>query len=164
MAEDHSQVQNHRPIALISCAAEKFYKPEVIIDIATLTGAVVFALGHFYTAVMTEDDALADQILEVGKAAGERTWRLPLDEDFKRANATPVADLANSGAGAKYGAGTITAAWFLRHFVSKSRWAHLDIAGTAHDVPDISYIGQGATGAGVRFFVEFIMTYRNKAK
>lgn len=140
------------------CYAEKFYSPAVIIDIATLTGACAYALGHFYSAVMTRDAQLAEQLIAAGKKSGDRIWELPLDDDFIKANASEVADVNNSGSRA-YLAGTIIGACFLENFVSKSRWAHLDIAGTAHDVPDINYVGRGATGAGIRALIEFIMQY-----
>jgi leucyl aminopeptidase len=139
--------------------AEKEYNPDVIIDIATLTGAVQHALGHFYTAVMTKDQALADRLLELGKTTGDRTWQLPLDDDFKEAIKSQVADIHNNGSSSYY-AGTITAACFLANFVKKARWAHLDIAGTAHDVPGINYLGKGATGAGIRLLTEFVMNYK----
>ena len=144
------------------CYAEKFYTPEVIIDIATLTGACAYALGHFYSAVMTRDAALAAQLVEIGRKNGDRMWELPLDDDFIKANASDVADVNNSGSRA-YLAGTIIGACFLENFVSKkSRWAHLDIAGTAHDVPDINYVGRGATGAGIRALIDFVMHYERK--
>jgi len=141
------------------CYAEKNYNPDVIIDIATLTGAASFVGGHFYTCLLTGDDQLAEELLKLGQVTGDKVVRLPFDDDFKKAITTPVADLSNTGS-PKYGAGTITAAWFLQHFVSKSRWAHLDIAGTAHDVPGINYLGEGATGAGVRLMTEFVMTFK----
>lgn len=142
------------------CYAEKFYKPECIIDIATLTGACVVALGHFFSALMTRDEKLAHNIEASALRSGDRVWRLPLHDDFKAAIKADVADLANTGKPA-YGAGTITAGLFLENFVSKSKWAHLDIAGTAHDVPDINYMGRGSSGVGIRLFVDFVMNYRS---
>ncbi len=140
------------------CYAEKFYSPDIIIDIATLTGAVQHGLGHFYTAVLTKDDQLASALLAIGKATGDRTWQLPLDDDFKEAIKTDVADIHNNGSSAYYG-GTIVGACFLQNFVEKSRWVHLDIAGTAHDVPGINYVGKGATGASIRLLTEFLLNY-----
>jgi len=84
---------------------------------------------------------------------------LPFDDDFKKANKSDVADVQNSGARA-YLAGTIIGACFLSLFVEKTPWAHLDIAGTAHEVPDINYLSRGSTGAGVRLLVDYILNYK----
>jgi leucyl aminopeptidase len=143
------------------CYAEKFYKPDFIIDIATLTGAVLYALGHFYTGLMTKDRELVDTLVKLGKTTGDRVWELPLDDDFKEANKCDVADIHNNGSSAYY-AGTIVGACFLSNFVSKARWAHLDIAGTAHDVTGINYVGKGATGASMRLLTAFIMELANR--
>lgn len=140
------------------CYAEKFYNPETMIDIATLTGACVIALGYYFTGLMTQDDTLLEVLPKIGFATGDRTWPLPLDDDFKAANNSPVADLRNTGS-AEYKAGTITAGCFLQEFVKNARWAHLDIAGTADGIPGISYVGRGSAGAGIRLLVEFIMNY-----
>ncbi len=142
------------------CYAEKFYNPDIIIDLATLTGACLFALGYFYSGLMTQDKKLLEMLPKVGALTGDRVWPLPLDDDFKPANDSYVADIANSGS-PSYKAGTIIGACFLNEFVSKSRWAHLDIAGTADAVPKVNYIGggKGATGVGVRLLSEYIMNY-----
>lgn len=141
------------------CYAEKFYNPETIIDIATLTGACVIALGYYFTGLMTQDDRLLEVLPKIGFATGDRAWPLPLDDDFKPANNSPVADLRNTGS-AEYKAGTITAGCFLQEFVKNARWAHLDIAGTADGVPGISYLGKGSAGASIRLLVEFVTNYR----
>jgi leucyl aminopeptidase len=141
------------------CYAEKFYKPEVIIDIATLTGACVYALGHSFSGLMTRDEVLGTKIQAVSLVTGDRVWPLPLDDDFKDAIKSEVADISNTGAPA-YRAGTITAAWFLSNFVEKAKWAHLDIAGTAYEVPGVSYMGKGASGVGVRLLSEFVLNYK----
>lgn len=138
--------------------AEKFYNPEVIVDIATLTGACLYALGHSFTAVMTKNEDIGAKLQAVGLVTGDRVWPLPLDDDFRDAIKSDVADIANTGA-ANYKAGTITAGWFLKNFVDKSKYAHLDIAGTADGVPGVSYLGKGATGAGVRLLTEFVLNY-----
>lgn len=140
------------------CYAEKFYKPDVIVDIATLTGACAYAVGHFYAALITRDEDLRQTLFDAGKLTGDRLWPLPIDDDFVDANRSDVADLANTGA-RNYGAGTVTAACFLESFVSKARWAHLDIASSASDVPGINYLGKGATGASMRTLAEFILNY-----
>ena len=143
------------------CYAEKFYKPDYIIDIATLTGAVLYALGHFYTGLMTTNQELAERLVKFGKTTGDRVWQLPLDEDFKEAIKCDVADIHNNGSSAYY-AGTIVGASFLSNFVSKARWAHLDVAGTAHDVTGVNYVGKGATGASMRLLSAFIMSLDNR--
>jgi leucyl aminopeptidase len=141
------------------CYAEKFYEPDVIIDVATLTGACVHALGHFYTGLMTKDPKLAGLLENSSHLTGDRILALPLDDDFKKAIKSEVADISNAGSPA-YKAGTITAALFLSNFVEKAAWAHLDIAGTADGVPDVNYLGKGATGVGVRLLVDFILKYK----
>jgi len=141
------------------CYAEKHYKPDVVIDIATLTGACVVALGHFYAGLMTADQKLTEKLREASSLTGDKVWPLPFDEDYEGAIKSPVADIANIGS-RKYHGSTITAGRFLRHFVEKTPWAHLDIAGTASDVPGVSYLGDGATGATVRLLVEFITAYK----
>jgi leucyl aminopeptidase len=124
---------------------------ERIVDIATLTGAVLIALGSTYAAVVANDDALAGELLEAGEATGELTWRLPLHPEFKEMMKGTVADLSNLAS--KREAGTITAASFLEEFVGETPWAHLDIAGTAWDVGR-EYTGEDASGYGVRLLVE----------
>ena len=135
--------------------AEQYFKPDVMIDIATLTGACMHALGTFYAGMMTDDDALAQQLSDIGNFVGDRVWRLPFDEVFNEGVKSDVADIANSGK-RNYYAGTIIGGVYLRHFVKSARWAHLDIAGVADGVPGVSYLGSGATGAGVRIFVELL--------
>jgi len=118
-----------------------------VVDIATLTGAVMIALGSSYAAVIGNDDALVGQVEEVGRETGELTWRLPLHPEYKALMKGTVADLTN--AAAKRKAGTISAASFLEEFVGDTPWAHLDIAGTAWDVGR-PYTGNDASGFGVR--------------
>ena len=110
-----------------------------------------------------QNNTLLEVLPKIGAATGDRTWPLPLDEDFKEANHSPVADVRNSGA-PEFKAWAIAAACFLQEFVKNARWAHLDIAGTAHDGPGISYLGKGATGAGIRLLVEFVMNYQKYLK
>jgi len=139
--------------------AEKLYTPEIMIDLATLTGACAYSLGHFYSAIMTRDEALCEELQRLGKLTGDKVWPLPLEDDYKDAIKSDVADISNTGARA-YLAGTVTATCFLENFVEKTRWAHLDIAGTADAVPGVNYLGKGATGVGVRLLVEFVMNYK----
>ncbi len=118
-----------------------------VVDIATLTGAVMIALGSTYAAVIGNDDVLAGEIEEVGRETGELVWRLPLHPEYKALMKGTVADLTN--AAAKRKAGTLSAAGFLEEFVGETPWAHLDIAGTAWDVGR-EYTGNDASGYGVR--------------
>jgi leucyl aminopeptidase len=122
-----------------------------LVDIATLTGAVVIALGHVATGVMGEPQSWVDAVLQASGTAGERAWQLPLFPEYKEQIKSMIADIANTGGRP---AGTITAALFLQNFVDTTPWAHLDIAGTGWNERDVPYSGKGATGAGVRTFVE----------
>jgi leucyl aminopeptidase len=124
---------------------------ERVVDLATLTGAVVIALGSTYAAVIANDDDLAAAVAGAGEASGELTWRLPLHPEFKEMMKGNVADLSNLASKRK--AGTITAASFLEEFVGETPWAHVDIAGTAWDVGR-EYTGKDASGYGVRLLVE----------
>jgi leucyl aminopeptidase len=124
---------------------------ERLVDMATLTGAVVIALGSTYAAVISNDDALAGEVSEAGERSGELTWRLPLHPEYKELMKGKFADLSNLASKRK--AGTITAGSFLEEFVGETPWAHVDIAGTAWDVGR-PYVGSGASGFGVRLLVD----------
>jgi leucyl aminopeptidase len=124
---------------------------ERLVDLATLTGAVVIALGSTYAAVVANDDELAAAVARAGEESGELTWRLPLHPEFKALMKGTVADLSNLASKRK--AGTITAASFLEEFVGETPWAHIDIAGTAWGVGR-EYTGNEASGFGVRLLVE----------
>jgi leucyl aminopeptidase len=124
---------------------------ERIVDLATLTGAVLLALGSTYAAVISNDDELAGTVERAGEATGELVWRLPLHPEYKELTKGTVADLTN--AAAKRKAGTIYAGSFLEEFVGDTPWAHVDIAGTAWDVGR-PYTGNDASGFGVRLLVE----------
>jgi len=124
---------------------------ERIVDLATLTGAVLIALGSTYAAVISNDDELAAAVEGAGKVTGELVWRLPLHPEYKELTKGTVADLTN--AAAKRKAGTIYAGSFLEEFVGETPWAHVDIAGTAWDVGR-PYTGNDASGFGVRLLVE----------
>jgi leucyl aminopeptidase len=131
--------------ALTYCARE--LGAERIVDVATLTGAVVVALGSTYAALISNDDEWAAAVEAAAERTGELAWRLPLHPEYKELTKGTVADLTN--ASAKRKAGTIYAGSFLEEFVEGRPWAHLDIAGTAWDVGR-DYVGSGATGFGVR--------------
>ena len=122
-----------------------------MINLATLTGAVLVALGSTYAALISNDDDLAGEVAAAGDATGELVWRLPLHPEYKDLTKGTVADLTN--AAAKRKAGTIYAGSFLEEFVEDKPWVHLDIAGTSWDVGR-EYVGKGATGYGVRLLVE----------
>ena len=124
---------------------------ERLVDIATLTGAVVIALGSSFAAVVANDDALAAEVARAGEVSGELTWRLPLHPEFREMMQGTVADLSNLASKRK--AGTITAAAFLEEFVAETPWAHIDIAGTAWDVGR-EYTGKEGSGFGVRLLTE----------
>jgi len=137
--------------ALTHCVRE--LGAERLVDIATLTGGVVIALGSTYAGLLANDDAWADEIVAAGQRTGELAWRLPLHPEYKDLTRGTDADLTNSSNKRK--ASAIYAAEFLEEFVDDVRWAHLDIAGTAWDVGR-AYVGNGATGFGVRLFVSLL--------
>jgi leucyl aminopeptidase len=149
---------------LILCDAlhhARSYKPSAIIDIATLTGACVVALGGFATGLMGNDGQLITSLKEAGEATGERVWELPLWEEYGEFMKSDIADMKNSGGSS---AGTISAAWFLKSFVGDAKWAHLDIAGTAWEEKGRHYLPKGATGTGVRLLVEYLRNTLTKEK
>lgn len=132
------------------------YKPDVIVDIATLTGAAVIALGHVAAAVLGTDDTVVDELLAAGEATGERLWKLPLWNDYEKQMEGTFADLSNIGPDRE--AGSITAAAFLKAFVGDTPWAHLDIAGTAYGVKNKTYLeSKYASGFGVRLFTHWLL-------
>ncbi len=124
---------------------------ERIVDLATLTGAVVIALGSTYAAVISNNDSITTDVEWAAEESGELVWRLPLHPEYKQLMKGKVGDLSNLAAKRK--AGTITAGAFLEEFVGETPWAHVDIAGTAWDVGR-EYVGNGASGFGVRLLVE----------
>ena len=142
---------------LILCDALSYvrrFKPAAVIDIATLTGAVVVALGQVAIGMMGNDDALLAEVREAGERAGERCWPLPLWDEYRDLLKSDIADMKNSGG---RGAGSIAGGWFLREFVEGVPWVHLDIAGTAYTDGDGPHQVKGPTAIGVRLFTEFIL-------
>lgn len=129
------------------------YKPQAVVDAATLTGACVIALGNTTVGVMGNDQAVIDEVLRAGTRGGEVGWQLPLFEEYKDLLKSDVADLRNIGG---RGAGTITAALFLAEFAEGMPWVHLDVAGTAYSETDLVVMPKGPTGTPVRTFVEFV--------
>lgn len=138
---------------------EKHYKPDIIIDLATLTGACQYALGHFYCGMMSKNKKLISRVQHASDLSGDRVWNLPFHDDYKVAIKSSVADISNTG-NSKYMAGTITAGFFLQNFVENTPWLHLDIAGTAFDMPDVSYYRDGATGFGIRLLIELVQNWK----
>lgn len=135
---------------------EKNYKPSRFIDLATLTGACVIALGYDYTGLVSNDDNLARELVQVSQDTDDRAWQLPSYVEMKEYVKSEVADLKNVGL-PRGAAGALTAAEFLRNFVNDTPWVHLDIAGTAFvDGKGRQYYGHGATGAGVRLLTAFL--------
>jgi leucyl aminopeptidase len=124
------------------------FKPKAIIDLATLTGAVIVALGHEYAGLFATDEQLADRLHAAGKAVGERLWRLPLDEAFDRDIDSDAADVKNIGS--NRAAGSSIGAQFIGRFTNEVPWAHLDIAGVAWSKKDKPTVPKGATAFGVR--------------
>jgi len=142
---------------LILCDALSYvrrFKPAAVLDAATLTGAVVVALGHVAIGAMGNDDALVAEVRDAGERAGERCWPLPLWDEYRELLKSDIADVKNSGG---RGAGTIAGGWFLREFVNGFPWVHLDIAGTAYTDGDGPHQTKGPTAVGVRLFSEFVL-------
>jgi leucyl aminopeptidase len=142
---------------LILCDALSFarrYNPACVVDAATLTGAVVVALGHHASGVMGTDEALIEEVRRAGDRAGERVWPLPLWDEYRDLIKSDIADVKNSGGRP---AGSISAGWFLREFVSGYPWAHIDIAGTAYSDREDPTRGKGPTGVCMRLFAEFVL-------
>ena len=135
------------------------YKPDAIIDLATLTGSCAAALGPVFAGMMSQHDDFVEQVQKAADISGDRVWRLPLDNDYKVAIKSEVADMCNIGS-PRYMSGAITATFFLQNFVGETPWVHLDIAGIAFDVPDISYFRPGATGYGVRLLIALAMNWK----
>jgi leucyl aminopeptidase len=138
---------------LILCDALTYterFKPAAVIDIATLTGACVVALGNHASGLFSNDDALANELTEIGQYTGDRVWRLPIWEEYDQQLKSNFADMANVGGRQ---AGSITAACFLARFTKKMKWAHLDIAGTAWN----SGANKGATGRPVTLLTQYVL-------
>jgi leucyl aminopeptidase len=125
-----------------------------IVDAATLTGAVVVSLGDVRAGIMGNDTKLIDELSLAGEQSGEKLWSLPMDGDYAELIKSDIADVRNVG---NRTAGSITAAWFLRHFVGDVPWAHLDIAGTAWTEEEKPHIARGATGFGARLMAKFAL-------
>ncbi|MGD8279376.1 MAG: leucyl aminopeptidase [Gemmatimonadota bacterium] len=129
------------------------YEPAAIVDAATLTGAIVVALGHHAIGLMGNDDGLVDEVRQAGETVGERCWPMPLWDAYREQLDSPVADIRNTGGRA---AGSLTAGWFLREFAGTAPWAHLDVAGTAWRDDAMPWLRKGPTGVPTRIFIEWV--------
>ena len=134
----------------------KKFKPKFMVDLATLTGAIIVALGQEYAGLFTNDDKLAERLAKAGEETGERVWRMPLGAEFDKIIDSKFADVKNSGG---RNAGSITAAQFLQRFVGKTPWAHLDIAGTALGSPQTEINKSWSSGWGVRLLDRLVEDY-----
>jgi leucyl aminopeptidase len=134
----------------------KRYKPKFMIDLATLTGAMLVALGQINCGYFANDDVLANRMAEAGKAVGEGVWRMPLGDDYNKMMDSDIADMKN--AGPRYG-GSITAACFLERFVEKCPWSHMDIAGVTWSSKDAPTVPKGGTGWGVRMLNQMVKNH-----
>ena len=134
--------------------AQKIYSPKVIVDLATLTGAMVISLGHEYAGIFANDENLATQLIAAGEASNNKLWRFPLSAAYDKLIDSPIADMKNIG---PREGGSITAAQFLKRYVDDGvAWAHLDIAGVAWADKDGPVWAKGATGYGVRLLDRYI--------
>jgi len=133
------------------------FKPKAMVDLATLTGAIIVAIGSSRAGLYANKDKLAEQLHEAGEAVGERLWRMPLGDDYDKLINCDIADMQNISAGRE--AGSVTAAQFLQRFVGDTTWAHLDIAGTAWNNKGSATIPKGATAYGVRLLNTWIETH-----
>jgi leucyl aminopeptidase len=133
------------------------FEPRLMIDLATLTGAIIVALGHHRAGLFSNNDELADRLIEAGKSVGEQVWRLPLAETYDREIDSGAADVKNIGSGRA--GGSILGAQFLQRFVNDVPWAHLDIAGMAWSTKDAATVPKGATAFGVRLLDRLVSQY-----
>ena len=136
--------------------AQDKYKPEIMIDLATLTGAIVMSLGNKMAGIFSNNDDLSEKLLDAGIDSGDNVWRLPLSESYDKMINSKFADMKNIGIG---GAGSITAAQFLKRFVNKVPWVHIDIAGTATGMEKSSINTSWATGFGVNLLNTLISKF-----
>ena len=133
---------------------QKTFRPKTIVDLATLTGAMIVALGNEHGGLFSNDDGLADQLLTAGLASDDKLWRFPLSDTYDKLIDSPIADMKNVG---PRGAGSITAAQFIKRFVNEGvRWAHLDVAGMVWADKASATYDKGATGYGVKLLDRFV--------
>jgi leucyl aminopeptidase len=140
--------------------ADATLDPDVVVDVATLTGAATLGLGRGHAALFTDDDRLASALRQAGERSGEQVWRLPLADDYRRTLDSDVADLCHIATVPGVGAGAVVAALFLREFTGGRRWAHLDIAGPARSERDNGVVSRGGTGFGARLLLRWLESLR----
>jgi leucyl aminopeptidase len=155
---DNTDAEGRLILADALCYAQRF-KPALIVDIATLTGAIVVALAHLATGMLGTAGAAMERLKASGERTYERVWQMPLFEEYDRLIQSEVADVKNSGG--RWG-GAITAAMFLKNFVGGYPWVHLDIAGTAMMEETFAYLPKGGSGVGVRLLVDFLRHWTAK--
>ena len=153
---DNTDAEGRITLADALCFAEEL-RPDVIIDIATLTGACMVALGSVAGGIMGTNEELTKEIIKAANENGEKYWELPLYEEYFESLKSDIADMKNTGS--RYG-GASAAGVFLKNFVKNKNWAHMDIAGTAHiDKPQYDILKKGATGAGVRTLLGWLIGF-----
>lgn len=153
---DNTDAEGRLILADALAYAER-YKPAAVVDLATLTGACVVALGHVVTGMMGNDESLMEKLKAAGEKTYERVWPLPLFDEYEKLIKSDVADVKNTGG---RWAGAITAAWFLKKFIGEYTWVHLDIAGTAILEEAGDYTSKGGSGVGVRLLTEFLKSWK----
>ncbi|MDP1677353.1 MAG: leucyl aminopeptidase [Bacteroidota bacterium] len=153
---DNTDAEGRLILADALSYAETF-KPEVVIDLATLTGACVVALGHYASGMMGNDQEVMNALSTSGDKTYDRVWQLPLYDEYEKLIKSDVADVKNVGG---RWAGAITAGWFLKKFIGDYKWVHLDIAGTVILEENQDYTPRGGSGAGVRLLVDFLKNWK----
>lgn len=148
-------------LADVLAYARDKYKPQLMIDLATLTGAIVISLGHEYAGLFSNNDTLRENLVQAGQTSGELLWPMPMGAAYDRELNTPIADMKNIGSRA---GGSITAAQFLARFVGDTPWAHLDIAGVAARNDYIPTCPKGASGFGVKLLDQLVLQYETGQK
>ena len=138
---------------------QKRFKPDVMIDLATLTGAMVISLGNLISGLFSNNDELSNKLIKAGEISGDQVWRFPINESYNKLINSKFADMKNIGMG---GAGSITAAQFLQRFVNDTSWAHIDIAGTATGMPKSTTNTSWASGFGVHLLDTFVNKFYEK--
>jgi leucyl aminopeptidase len=138
---------------------EKF-DPRFMVDLATLTGAIIVALGHEHAGMFSNSDELSDKLTAIGKATGEKVWRMPLGDAYDKLIRSDIADMKNIGGRP---GGSISAAQFIQRFVNDKPWVHLDIAGMAWSTKDAPCVPKGATAYGVRLLDRLVAQYYEQA-
>jgi leucyl aminopeptidase len=147
-------------LADLICYAQERFRPRFIVDLATLTGAVIVALGHEYAGLYANDEELAQRLVQCGLATGEKLWRMPLAPEFDKLIDSKFADMKNTGG---RHAGSITGAQFIKRFVKDTPWAHLDIAGVALGSPQTEINQSWSSGFGVRLLDCLVMDHYEAA-